>query len=162
MCNVCIHLLVYNHTVLKLVLACNLNVKWSERGWYFWNEMFWHYRNETRKMKWLILTLSCGKLLQNWSVPVEQLDFNKTAFLEWNSVLLKHFWAAVGETYLKVYTFGNLPFSEMKATRHVKSTIHFVKSTIHFGTGHATSSEARVTLWQGQTIAWNILICALH
>lgn len=124
-CNVCIHTLVYKNTVFKLILAYNLSVKWNETGWYFWNEMFWHYQNETRKMKWFILTLSCGKFLQNRNVPVEQLNFNKTAFLELNSVLLKRFWAAVGGAYLRVSAFVNLPFSEMKATRHVKFTIHY-------------------------------------
>lgn len=88
-------------------------------------EMFWHYQYETRKMKWFILTLSCGKFLHNWNVPLELLHFNKTAFLELNGALLKHFWAAVGGDYLRVSTFVNLPFSEMEATRHVKSTIHF-------------------------------------
>lgn len=97
----------------------------NETRWYFWNEMFWHYQNETRKMKLFILTLSHGTFIPNWNVPVDQLDCNKTAFLELNTVLLKHFWAAVGEAYLQVSAFVNLPFSKMKATRHVKSIIHF-------------------------------------
>lgn len=122
-----IYTYMYKHTLLKLILEYNLSAKWNETGWYFWNEMFWHYQNETRKMKWFILTLSCGKFLQNWNVPVEQPDFNKTVFLELNRVLLKWFWAAVGGAYLQVSAFVKLPFGEMKATRHVKSTIHFGK-----------------------------------
>lgn len=53
--------------------------------------MFWHYQTETRRMKLLLLTLSCGKFLQNLNVHVEQLDFNKTIFLEFYGVLLQHF-----------------------------------------------------------------------
>jgi len=124
-CNISIHKLVYKCTVLKIILAYNLNVNWSETGWYFWNEMFWHYQNETRKMKWFILTLPCGKFVQNLNVPLEQLNLNKTAFKVLKSVLLKRFWAAVGGAYPRVSAFVNLPFSKVKATRHVKSTIHF-------------------------------------
>lgn len=92
-CIVCIHILVYKHSVLKLILTFNLNVKWNEIEWFIWNEMFGHYQTETRRMKLLILTLSCGKFLQNLNVHVEQLDFNKTIFLEFYGVLLQHFWA---------------------------------------------------------------------
>lgn len=120
----CIHILVYKH-VLKIILAFYLDVKWNEIGWYIWNEMFWHYHTDTRRMKLFILTLSCGKFLQNWNVHVEQLGFNRTEFLELYSVLLKDFWAAVDAACVCVCLFVNLPFSEMKATRHVKSTMHF-------------------------------------
>lgn len=53
--------------------------------------MFWHYQTETRRMKLLFLTLSCGKFHQNLNVHVEQLVFNKTKFLEFYGVLLQHF-----------------------------------------------------------------------
>lgn len=45
--------------------------------------------------------------------------------LELNSVLLKHFRGAVGGAYLWVSSSVNLPFMEVKGTRHVKSMINF-------------------------------------
>lgn len=53
-----------------------------------WNDSFWHFPVEI--------------FFKIWNVHVEQLDFNKTEFLELYSILLKRFWAAVGGACLCV------------------------------------------------------------